>query len=99
VTESGFGRPEAPAWSPTSGAEIRDDEFDGADEVDADEFDDETADADVLPIDFDEAAKARLAAALAAIDAVMGKNPADQVTAFTDAQQTLQATLARIDTN
>lgn len=46
-----------------------------------------------------EAAEARVAAALADIDAVADRPPADQVPAFATAQQTLQATLAGIDEN
>lgn len=73
-------------------AEKIDDEFD-------DEFDDEIDPDFEESDDYDEAAKAKLAAALAQIDAQFGKKPAEQVEAFTDAQQTLQATLARIDDN
>jgi len=38
-----------------------------------------------------------VAAALARLDAVAGSDAADQVTAFAEAHETLQATLARID--
>ncbi len=62
--------------------------------------DDDFADEDVTNAedDQDEGAKARLAAALAEIDARFGRPPAEQVSAFADAHQTLQATLNRIDT-
>lgn len=45
------------------------------------------------------AGQARVDAALAGIDAVSGRPPAEQVAAFGAAQQALQATLASIDEN
>jgi hypothetical protein len=72
---------------------------DQVDEIDADdEFDDE-ADQEDEDDDMDEAAAARLAEALAQIDAQFGKPPAEQVATYAQAQQTLQSTLARIDDN
>ena len=69
-------------------AHAADDGEDGVeDDVETDEDD-----------DMDAAAKARLAAALAEIDARFGRPPAEQVSAFAEAHQTLQATLSRIDT-
>ena len=44
-----------------------------------------------------EQANGQVAAALAELDAAADRPPADQVTAFTAAHETLQATLARID--
>jgi hypothetical protein len=68
---------------------------DGEDDFDEDdEYEDDDEDED----DMDEAAKARLAAALAEIDAKFGRPPSEQVAAFAEAHQTLQATLNRIDT-
>jgi hypothetical protein len=47
--------------------------------------------------DLDAAAKAHLQQALARIEAQIGRPPAEQVPAFADAHQALQATLNRID--
>jgi len=96
VTEAEFGEPtplgEAPLGE-TPFAVMADDfeEDDFSDDHELDEAGDDD--------DMDEAAKARLAAALAEVDARFGRPPAEQVAAFTEAHQTLQATLARIDTN
>ncbi|HEY1485794.1 MAG TPA: hypothetical protein VGF84_06805 [Micromonosporaceae bacterium] len=60
-----------------------DGEYDDGDQTEAD--------------DMDEAAKVRLAAALAEVDAQFGRPPSEQVTAFNDVHQALQATLNRID--
>jgi hypothetical protein len=68
--------------------------------IDADADDDGSLDdgADDAYGDGDAAAKARLAAALAEIDARFGRPPSEQVEAFAQAHLTLQATLNRIDT-
>jgi hypothetical protein len=97
VTEPQFGRPTPSQFgrlvAPQSGAAAESDGgLDDTEFGDQAEYDDEVAPPD-------EVATARLAAALARIDEVMGRPPAEQVAAFTEAQQTLQATLARIDTN
>jgi len=88
VTEAEFGEP---PFGEIPFAAMADD-FEEGDFEDDDEID-EAADDDEM----DEAAKAKLTAALAEIDAHFGRPPAEQVAAFTEAHQTLQATLARID--
>ena len=88
MTEAEFGEP---ALGETPFAAMADDLEEG--DFDDDEEIDEAADDD----DMDEAAKAKLTAALAEIDARFGRPPAEQVAAFTEAHQTMQATLARID--
>jgi hypothetical protein len=50
-------------------------------------------------VDVVAAADARVSAALAELDAVDGWPPADQVAAFAESHQALQATLAGIDDN
>jgi hypothetical protein len=60
---------------------------------DLDDFGDEQFDSD----DMDDVTKAKLAAALAVIDAQFGRPPAEQVEGFARAHQALQETLNRID--
>jgi hypothetical protein len=93
-----FGANAAPDDIEFADVEFADEPEDLADE---EEFDDQedpgAADDDMDADDMDEVTKARLAAALADIDARFGRPPAEQVEAFTDAHQALQATLNRID--
>ncbi len=69
------------------------------DDAEEDEYKDEDEVQPDEPSDIDEAAKVRLNAALAEIDARIGRPPAEQVAAFADAHQMLQLTLNLIDTH
>ncbi len=103
--DDGDGHPgafEAGTIAPTQGdsdgafdSDESDDGFDDEDEFDTeDEVDEYAEEGDD---DIDEATKIRLAAAMAEIDAKFGRPPAEQVQAFSEAHQQLQATLNRID--
>ena len=96
---------ETPGWGLAASADrvdvpdAEDDEFPDVDEEDDLDEDDLGEDDDLEDAEMDEEAKLRLEKALAEIDARFGRPPADQVSAFADAHQSLQATLNLIDAN
>jgi hypothetical protein len=87
-TPTGAGTVDRDAWAASVLAEAH--TADEDDDLDFEDDDDEDDDLDV-------AAKARLDDALRQIDVMFGRPPAEQVSTYTQAHQTLQSTLARID--
>lgn len=96
---------ETPGWGLAASVDRLDvpdaeeDEFPEVDEEDDFDEDDLGEDDDLDEEEMDEEAKLRLDKALAEIDARFGRPPAEQVAAFADAHQSLQATLKTIDAN